>query len=190
MTMGINRALEGNYRSFNERYATSSIEPCIFLSHRSLDKSMVEDIGNYIMSQGIDIYFDKYDKELQKADEEGNDEATTRCIQKGLEKSTHVMCLLSPVTITSWWVPYEVGYGENMGKEIFSQKLANLNKREIPAYLRIRECLMGWSELDAYLDKIVVRYGTLNESEYRASYYKKSIYKSASTHPLAKYMNI
>lgn len=187
MQTGINRALDNVHKTFNERYA--SIEkPCIFLSHRSLDKDMVEDIGKYIMNKGIDIYFDKYDKNLQKADAQGNDEATTKCIQEGLKESTHVMCLLSPVTVTSWWVPYEIGYGENIAKDIFSLKLAELKKEYIPAYLRIRECLMGWSELDEYLMKLIIKFSILNESEYK-TYNHQQIYKNASAHPLSQYLD-
>lgn len=189
MINGINRALDNTYKTFNERYASIK-KPCIFLSHRSLDKDMVEIIGKYIMSKGIDIYFDKYDKNLQRADAEGNDEATTKCIQEGLKESTHVMCILSKITVTSWWVPYEIGYGENIAKDIFSLKLAELRKEDIPAYLRIRECLMGWSELDNYLLKLAIKYSTLNESECEKYKYKQQIYKSASVHPLSQYLDM
>ncbi|BAQ14690.1 hypothetical protein CBB2_2580 [Clostridium botulinum] len=189
MSQGINRALNNEYKSFNERYGFSSAKPCIFLSHRSLDKDAVEDIGKYIKSKGIDIYLDKYDQNLQRADKEGNDKDTTECIQKGLKSSTHIMCILSEDTVNSWWVPYEIGYGEKIPIEISSLKLAELEEKEIPAFLRIRNCMMGRSELDNYLEKIIRIYNTLTESEYKTYKNQKIMFEYASVHPLAKYLD-
>ena len=113
MKKGINRALNNISKSLNEsvKFASKN-KPCVFLSHRSLDKDMVEEIGKYIMKAGLDIYLDKYDEELQRADKGKNDKLITECIQKGISESTHIMCLLSPNTINSWWVPYEIGYAD------------------------------------------------------------------------------
>lgn len=187
---GINRAITNINKSLNEKYAIGK-GPCIFLSHRSLDKDMVDKIAKYIMDLEIDVYYDKNDEVLQAADARKNDEVTTKCIQNGVKESTHILCILSPNTVTSWWVPYEIGYGENMKRKIFSIRRSNLEKEKIPAYLRIRPCLMGWGELENYLDNIIREYGVMNESQYFAHKLEVDIFKSASMqfHPLSKYFD-
>lgn len=190
MSQGINRAYN-RLRKF-----ASSSKPCIFLSHRSLDKDFVEKIGEYINKAGIDIYLDKYDSDLQRADKEGNDKATTKCIQDGLEESTHVMCALSLSTYTSWWVPYEIGYGDNMDKKIFSLKLKDLPESKIPSFLKINPCLIGIKQLNEYLRNItnthgieIKKFGKYDNASY--DYEKKAsiIEESYSYHPLSKYLD-
>ena len=197
MIKGENRALNSIYKSVNEQYSMASKKPCIFLSHRSLDKIMVEKIGKYIMDAGFDIYLDKYDEELQKADELGNDKKVTECIQKGLEGCTHVLCLISPTTVGSWWVPYEIGYGEKSKKEIVSLQLKSIPDKNIPAYIRIRTCLGGINALNDYLQKSISKhtgsiaksFSAWNKDEYYQSSEASIIQESSIWHPLKDYLN-
>src|SRR5580692_6353605 len=112
---GINRAL---YENRHLAKANDSLnKPCIFLSHISIDKLAALEIGNYISRQGdIDIYLDISDDELQDAVSAGNALGITQFIERGLSHSSHIMCLVSPSTVTSWWVPYELGFAKNAGK--------------------------------------------------------------------------
>ncbi|CAK7056093.1 toll/interleukin-1 receptor domain-containing protein [Tissierella sp.] len=194
MTIGINRAIELK-KSFSERYVERK-NPCIFLSHRSLDKDMVRKIGEYITKAGIDIYLDENDSLLQDADASGNDQVTVSCIQRGLMESTHVLCILSRTTVSSWWVPYEIGYAEKGAKGIASLKISNLKKEEIPSYLRIKECLMGIKELNRYLLKVGAQVGlpienipSYNYSEYNLRKNASIIQESYSYHPLRNYLD-
>lgn len=194
MDIGINRAKPIN-KSFNERYYVRT-KPCVFLSHRSLDKNMVRQIGEYITKAGIDIYLDENDNFLQNAAQSGNDEATVSCIQKGLMESTHVLCILSKTTVDSWWVPYEIGYGEKGEIEIASLKIANLRKEEIPSYLRIRECLIGIKDLNNYILKIADKKGIKIEQMSKSQHNEYKIKRSASilqesytNHPLKGYLD-
>lgn len=198
MAQGINRALIVN-KSFNQHYTTASLrKPCIFLSHRSLDKDMVREIGKYITKAGIDIYLDENDQELQNADAEGNDRKVTQCIQKGIEESTHVLCLLSPSTISaeSWWVPYEIGFGERGKKDICSLKLKPLNENLIPSYLKIRRWLKGIHDLNAYLQEInnknnyvIKSFSKYNDSQYKLYNDSAILEESVSFHPLKDYLD-
>lgn len=178
---GTNRALYKNNKVLLETFSASH-KPCIFLSHRSLDKDMVEQIAEFIIGLEIDVYFDKYDQDLQSADKLKNDIATTACIQKGVTGSTHVMCILSPNTISSWWVPYEIGYGENMHKKIFSVKMKDVADIYIPSYLKIRDLLIGSEKISEYLFNIATEYNVLNES---SNFHKK--YNFGTTNLLYKY---
>lgn len=200
MKKGINRALNNIRKSLNESVQfASKNKPCIFLSHRSLDKDMVEEIGKYIMKAGLDIYLDKYDEELQRADKEKNDKLITECIQKGISESTHIMCLLSPNTINSWWVPYEVGYADKSGSiEICSLKLKELPDKNIPSYIKINKCLKGIPELNEYLREVLIKYNNTvikSFSKFQDDQYKhfedaSILQESYSYHPLSKYLDI
>lgn len=197
MGIGENRALK-RYKLFNERYSFSSrTKPCIFLSHKSVDKDIVMKIGDYIMKAGIDIYLDVNDLELQRADKMGDDKAVTQCIQKGIEESTHVMCLLSPKTVESWWVPYEIGYGEKANKEISSLKLKPLLESGIPSYIKIRKCITNLQSLNAYLKEVWISYAKYSlkvfdyDKMYEYSQYNEAaiIKESCYYHPLKDYID-
>ncbi len=155
---GRNRALP-RYTSANESYNYSNgyrskDKPCIFLSHISIDKKIVEEIANYIMYKGdLDVYFDKYDDELQQAEREGNPRKITELIERGINASTHVMCLISEETKNSWWVPYEIGYGKKANIEIASLNLKG--NTYLPDYLKIGKILKGTMSLNEYIKKVI-----------------------------------
>lgn len=194
--IGENRALKTYKQIYNSYSVSSKNKPCIFISHRSLDKDMVIKIGNYIMKAGIDIYLDIYDQNLQRADEAGDDRAITLYIQKGIEESSHIMCLLSPQTVGSWWVPYEIGFGEKADKKISSLKLKSLSDNSIPSYIKVRKCLRNIRDLNNYLEEILYSYTnySLKKFDYNKTY-EYSQYNNASIieestyyHPLANYL--
>lgn len=194
MSIGVNRA-RMEAKGYGNKYGFHSrSKPCIFLSHRSLDKDMVRKIGKYINKVGIDIYLDESDIGLQIATNNNDDRAITDCIQKGLKTSTHVLCLLSNETASSWWVPYEVGYGEMGDKEIASLKLKKLTYH-VPSYLKIRELINNIEELNKYLIKISNAYGMrpIRFDSHNIYGYKlnenASIIAKSKSHPLVEYLN-
>ena len=104
---GINRAL------YEQRHLAKAGNPCIFLSHISVDKPSAIEIGNYITKLGdIDIYLDMNDEELQNAVSANDPAGLAQFIERGLSYSTHIMCLVSADTVRSWWVPYELGFAK------------------------------------------------------------------------------
>src|SRR5688572_28936795 len=112
---GVNRALSES-RHLSKGIGSS---PCIFISHISVDKSAATAVGSYITSRGdIDIYLDINDADLQDSVSKANAAGITRFIERGLSKSTHIMCLVSASTVGSWWVPYELGFAKNAGKQL------------------------------------------------------------------------
>lgn len=203
MTLGINRGSLINKVNYSFKKSLTecldikeedSCKPCIFLSHRSLDKDMVRKIGEYIIKSGIDIYLDENDCDLQNATKETNDKKITECIQQGISQSSHILCILSSETVKSWWIPYEIGYGEKSSKEIGSLKLKEL--REIPSYLKIRTCLKSISELNEYLDGInrnkglTLKHFKINESTGYQNTIQRSILEKSINHPLSTYLDL
>src|ERR1700722_4948794 len=155
---GINRALFENRHL--AKASASSGNPCIFLSHISVDKPAVQAIATYITSRGdIDIYLDAMDDDLQEAANSGNAAAITEFIERGLSNSSHIMCLVSASTVKSWWVPYELGFGKKSGKPLATLKLKG--DVPLPAYLEVSEIIRGTKGLNAYLTAIR---GTLRKS--------------------------
>ncbi len=161
MEKGDNRARFNEVRKMLFAENIDTKKPCIFLSHRSLDKEMVRTIADYIAEQGIDYYLDEEDPALQEADKNEDDQATVDCIKEGIGLSSHILCVLSYNTVSSWWVPFEVGYADCLKKKVASLKIKDLSDKEIPAFLRIYECLAGIKEFNKYLVGISDPYGGL-----------------------------
>ncbi len=156
----------------------------IFLSHISVDKNAVREIGKYLLENGdVDIYLDENDQDLQNAARAGNPHMVTQFIEKGLSYSTHIMCLVSEKTSESWWVPYEIGFAKKSGKKISSLILKD--NTYLPDYLKISEILEGTKSLNAYLEKL--------ERESRTKHgfmvLKESLINHAGSHPLDNYLN-
>ena len=165
--MAINRA-EPRYfnKSFSEfAELNNSASKCVFLSLKSEDKETAIRIGNYILEAGIDIYLDKNDAGLQGAVKNGDDENIVKYIEKGIQASTHMMCIISQATQISWWVPYEIGFAKKSGKAISSLKLKGISN--LPSYLKIVRQLNNIKMLNQYLEEI--SYGVITEPYYSST---------------------
>jgi hypothetical protein len=144
---GINRALY-EHRHIAKINATFD-EPCSFLSHIFIDKAAAIAIADYINARGdIDTYLDINDDDLQLAARTGDSVAVTKFIEQGLSKSTHILCLVSPNTVRSWWVPYELGFAKKSEMPLATLKLKDT---DLPAYLEISEIIKGTESLNRYL---------------------------------------
>ncbi|MFK5893325.1 MAG: toll/interleukin-1 receptor domain-containing protein [Pseudomonadota bacterium] len=175
-----------------ESASSSDSKPCIFISHISIDKEAAEEICEYIRYHGnVDVYFDKNDEELQWAVQMDNAELITKMIEKGINRSSHVMCLVSDDTVRSWWVPYEIGFGKKGNKKISTLILKDTD--ELPEYLEISTILKGTKSLNQYLRKM---HGTLRTSIATESlsyddviHGEDTISHSDQDHPLDEYLD-
>ena len=96
----------------SEARAMSTSKPdCIFISHQKQDSAFCRVIADYIMRAGLDVYFDEHDRDLRIHREANNPQGVTDCILKGINNSNYMLCVVSPQTLSSTWVPFEVGYG-------------------------------------------------------------------------------
>ena len=112
---------------------------CVFISHKKEDEDAALAIGNFLTEiVGVHIYLDIIDGALQKATQIENDVMIVNSIKKGLEYSTHLLCLISDKTQLSWWVPYEIGIADSKNISICSLKL--INTEDVPSFLRIHPC--------------------------------------------------
>lgn len=137
---GINRAL--STITLAERAQRKSRQIfCVFLSHQKSDASIAKAVAEYLINANIDVYFDEYDNDLRIARESNNPKEVTASIQKGIEFSSHMLCIVSANTLLSRWVPFEVGYGYD--KTQLAVLLAkNVKKEDVPDYVRAAPTLI------------------------------------------------
>ena len=115
---------------------------CVFISHQQNDKPAARLIANYLLSCGIDVYFDEYDRNINRS----YPLSIVNAIKAGLQKSTHLMCLLSENAMKSKWIPWEVGYGYN--HNVFCVKLKEIAFSSLPEYLQVVPVYSGYEALD------------------------------------------
>lgn len=155
---------------------------CIFISHKKEDEDAAIKIGDYLLNEvGVNIYLDVYDCKLQEAVSLENDKEIVNSIKRGMELSTHLLCLVSDKTKLSWWVPYEIGIADVTQKNIASLKLARVD--DIPSFLKIQENLYTISDFLKYASKIMplgLYFETMNYDKLQKSY----------TRELEKYVDI
>ena len=141
-----------NYLTLNESerrlFSSSASQPCVFISHKKEDADFARDLSEYIMEKGINVYFDENDPILAK--EHKSPDEVVNAIKKGLEKSTHMIIVLSKKTLESNWVPWEVGFASAKDKEY---RLLRLNDvfGEIPEFYKVAKLLNDYDDLNKYL---------------------------------------
>lgn len=156
MKQGINRAELGPVcESAYERRVINNLEnsTCVFISHKSSDSRAALEVANYLRDSGIDVYIDINDNDLQNSTLTHDAEAIVEHIQRALKLSTHILVLISDDTRNSWWVPYEIGYAKNDGKDIASLLLLQYNA--FPDYLKIESMIHNISELEEYTREVL-----------------------------------
>jgi hypothetical protein len=171
---GRNRYLDvqQEYRNLNETFekrasgkpenfsmgSSKPTEPCIFLSHRSTEKAAVVEIGNYIMSRGIDVYIDINDENLQRAVAKGEHKAITAAIELGIANSTDLLAYITLNTAKSPWVPYEIGFAKRNQNNLALMRGKDLPAFQLPSYLEIVDTKIGGRRsLNNYLIEVLKR---------------------------------
>jgi len=141
-----------NYLTLNESekqlFSSSPSHPCVFISHKKEDADFARNLSDYVMERGINVYFDENDPILAK--EHKSPDEVVNAIKVGLEKSTHMIIVLSKMTLESNWVPWEVGFASAKDKEY---RLLRLNDvyGEIPEFYKVAKILNDYDDLDKYL---------------------------------------
>lgn len=163
---GKNRALisvKKNFTLYETAEMRNKLRNCVFISHKYEDKSKAKIIGDYLMKNlDLDIYLDENDEDLQDAIKRNDDKKIALAINRGIEESTHILCIISDSTEFSWWVPYEIGYAKKQGVDIASLKLKEIPT--IPSFLKIEKTLNNREELSDYYKSVSKSMSILMES--------------------------
>jgi hypothetical protein len=155
---GINKAIKEQWQLFEYKRLSSDNDyklgrTCIFISHKKEDSEKSKEIADYIMSCGVDVYFDENDPILSNPEVNKDPAIITLAINSALSKSTHMICIISEKTKNSWWVPYEVGYVSNkpgfINKNIGILLIKGII--QLPEYLFLSTNIRTTSELDIFI---------------------------------------
>lgn len=122
-------------RSLNEKLATGRDRSCVFVSHDSSDKDFARCVAKALMEMNVDVYFDEYDVGLGGAVAAGDDVAIAKCVEEGLDRSTHLLGVLSPNSFESWWVPYEIGGAH--GRRQTVAHVVHFRVENLPSYVQL-----------------------------------------------------
>ena len=108
---------------------------CVFISYQNNDKVEAKKIADYLISAGINVYFDEYDGDLKKSNQSTNPSKVTDSLCKGINNSSHMLVIVSPTTMKSNWVPFEIGFGYDK-TELSVLTLKGIPKGSLPEYLQ------------------------------------------------------
>lgn len=112
---------------------------------------MARAVAEALLDMGVDIYFDERDPVLRTAAAAEDDKAIVNCINDGLDKSTHLLGLITKNTFKSWWVPYEIG-GAN-GRRRTCGHLVAKDVTELPSYVKVADLLLDIDDLAGWVPK-------------------------------------
>ncbi|HUS09899.1 MAG TPA: toll/interleukin-1 receptor domain-containing protein [Pyrinomonadaceae bacterium] len=153
MAKGINRAesfQKARAGSARKAFTEWRDKSCVFISHQQEDTEACEPIAQYLVELGVDVYFDKYDKALSPLTAAGNPNKVTQHIQEGIDFSTHMICVVSPKTVKSYWVPFEVGYGYSR-ITLGVLTLKGVEDGTLPEYMKTTNVIRGTKSLNNFL---------------------------------------
>lgn len=155
---------------------------CVFISHQKADASICRHIADYLIKAGIDVYFDEFDRDLKIYRQENRPKGVVDSIKKGIQNSTHMLCVVSPNTLSSQWVPWEVGYGyDKLTLSVLTLK--GIKDEQLTEYLQTVSIIRGTKSLNEYLSNVAEEYKTKLFSTNRL------INESLTSHPLDNYLD-
>lgn len=177
---GINRATE-KLQYFVESRKITGVK-CVFISHQQNDKDTCRKIADYLMTADIDVYFDEDDRDLKYYRQNNNPNGVVECIKKGINNSTHLLIVVSPNTLESKWVPWEIGYGYDK-TELSTLTLKGILDNQIPDYMKTTKIVRGTKSLNQLISLIS------GKTEF--DLIQKAMIKESSqmSHPLDNYLN-
>lgn len=155
---------------------------CVFISHQKTDTQYAKKIADFLLSNGIDVYFDEYDEDLKGINQISQPSKVTNAILKGINSSSHMLVVVSLNTMNSSWVPFEIGYGFDK-TDLGVLTLKGITKEQLPSYLKTAKLIRDiWD-----INKLVERVTGKNEVELHKAFVFESY--SSNLHPLSNIMD-
>ena len=132
--MALNRYYSPTKFSSRNEFLNQRIK-CVFISYQRKDKDEAKKIADYLINAGVNVYFDEYDSDLKESNQRSNPNKVTESLCKGINNSSHMLVIVSPTTMKSNWVPFEIGYGYDK-TELSVLTLKGIPKNSLPEYLQ------------------------------------------------------
>jgi hypothetical protein len=144
--MASNRATASLKFESRSKFLATDIR-CVFISHQKADREAAKKIADFLLGLDIDVYFDEYDSNLKFKYQEQNPKFVTRAILDGINNSSHMLVVVSPNTLSSKWVPFEIGYGyEKTDLKVLCLK--GIPVGTLPEYLRAVDVVRDIDDLN------------------------------------------
>jgi hypothetical protein len=114
----------------------------VFISHKIQDSLTAKVIQRVLTLNDIESYLDITDPESMKTNN------ITEVITRNINKSTHLIAVVSDITQQSWWVPFEIGEATIAEKRIATYHIGSV---KLPEYLENWPIMRRESELDLFI---------------------------------------
>lgn len=126
---------------------------CLFISYQKKDRDSAIKVAEYLQGAGIDVYIDIYDTELRIQHQNNNPKEVTKAICNGINNSSHMLVLISPKTMYSTWVPFEIGYGYDK-TDLGVLCLKGIPKGNLPEYVRTATIIRDIYDLNNLIETL------------------------------------
>jgi hypothetical protein len=126
--------------------------PKVYLAHASEDKARVRPIAEYLMANGIDVWFDEWEIDLG--------DSLRQKMEEGLGTMTHFVVVLTETSISKPWVAKEIDVGlvqQVGGKSRFVPLVVDLDPAKLSPFLQAMLFQKIEPESDADLRGLVDR---------------------------------
>jgi TIR domain len=132
----------------------------VFVSHKYEDMQIAMLVAKRLEANQVNCYLDGFDPEARDAP------ALNDYLKSKLKTSHALMAVVSKLTITSWWVPWEIGVASerDMPLATFSHDASS-----VPSFLRKWPYMTNLPQIDQYADlaKRMVRERTVLKEDSR-----------------------
>lgn len=125
-------------------------KPRVFISHQKKDSDSARAIADYLQDAGIDVYFDQYDRSINRSDPQ----SVVSAIKRGIQNSSHMLVLFSLNTFGSMWVPWEIGYAYNSSVSLSVLRLKGVEREKLPEFLKVVNTVMSIYQLNSLIASI------------------------------------
>lgn len=127
---------------------------CVFISYQRKDQKEAQKVADTLIDIGINVYFDKYDSDLKSRNQLNNPSQVTNSLCKGINNSSHMLVVVSPSTIISKWVPFEIGYGYDK-TDLSVLCLKGIPKGGLPEYIRSAKIIRDLYDLKFSVNRFI-----------------------------------
>lgn len=138
----------------------SSKRPHVFLSYSSKDKEIAHRVFQELRRKDIDVWLDSW--EIKRGD------SITDMINDALSASDYLVVLISPNSVNSRWVQYELGVAAN--KQLVKRDITLLpvliNDADIPHPLRVYQFLDLRRDFERGIAELAARIGSVPEIDF------------------------
>lgn len=121
------------YRRISElRLKLSAEKPDVFVSHKSDDTNIAQEVAKTIAKSGLTAYLDVLDSNIT-----GDGPELVDYINTIIGCCDSLIAVVSHNTVRSWWVPLEIGIAMEKGLHLgtFLVLTSIYTKRDFPSYL-------------------------------------------------------